>query len=116
MGNKRKRVIMEAGSLLSPMFRYVLDMRLMSNPTDLHGTKLLRHLHRQVQFIDWRLHQPSNRSLRKTSMSSTPSKSVAGPASSASHLVRLSFMLLVNGWEKVWYLKYADMTCIYDQI
>lgn len=42
MGNKKKRVIMEAGSLLAPLYRYVIDMQLVSNPIDLHGTRMLR--------------------------------------------------------------------------
>lgn len=46
MGTKRKRVIMQAGSLLNPIFRYVLKMNFVANPTDVHGTRLLR-------FFEW---------------------------------------------------------------
>jgi hypothetical protein len=43
MGTKRKRVIMEAGSLLNPIYRYILKMNFVANPVDTHGTRLLRY-------------------------------------------------------------------------
>lgn len=35
--------MMQAGSLLNPIYKYVLKMNFYANPADPHGTRLLRY-------------------------------------------------------------------------
>ena len=39
----KKRVIVEVGSLMDPIFKYVTELNLIANPVDRHGTSILRY-------------------------------------------------------------------------
>ncbi|CAD8134890.1 unnamed protein product [Paramecium octaurelia] len=101
MGTKRKRVIMQAGSLLNPIFRYILKMNFVANPTDIHGTRLLRHLQYQTMNLNKKLHQPNFESTYRESVECISSK------------WEIKF---VNGWERTFYMKYADMSTLHQTI
>ena len=39
----KKRVVVEVGSLMDPIFKYVIELNLIANPVDSHGTSILRY-------------------------------------------------------------------------
>ena len=46
----KKRVVVEVGSLMDPIFKYVIELNLIANPVDSHGTSILRYRCNQFFF------------------------------------------------------------------
>ncbi|KAM3127797.1 hypothetical protein pb186bvf_020076 [Paramecium bursaria] len=114
----KKRVVVEVGSLMDPIFKYVIELNLIANPVDSHGTSILRYfmiiiklrqLVKQTMFLDKRVHQANFQCNYKESLDCRSS------------IMEVKFCKIhkyyqVNGWERRFFLWRADMGAIYQQI